>query len=155
MTCVFLFYFKICNPLLYIPSICSNRICFKVQMTLGVQLGLDNQWKVYLNLRRTWIILINLCHFKHKTGFWVHVSLHRLSHLCCYSCICCFVIRSTAPLFCCKSLSYQACNYGGAGGGGGAEQPALPFFGIQNNGQVLEKKVLILSILRLNLSFKI
>ena len=33
----------LCNPLLYIPLICSNRICFKVQMTLGVQLGLDNQ----------------------------------------------------------------------------------------------------------------
>ena len=58
----------LCNPLLYIPSICSNLICFKVQMTLSFQLGLDNQWKVYSNLR-IWIILINLCHFKHKTGF--------------------------------------------------------------------------------------
>ena len=40
MTCVFLFYFKIC-----IPSICSNLICFKVQMTLGVQLDLDKPMK--------------------------------------------------------------------------------------------------------------
>ena len=58
------------NPLLYIPSICSNCICFKVQMTLGVQLGLDNQWKVYSNLRKIWIILINLCHFNTKQDFW-------------------------------------------------------------------------------------
>ena len=29
------------NPLLYIPSICSNLICFKVQMTVDLQLGLD------------------------------------------------------------------------------------------------------------------
>ena len=31
------------NPLLYIPSICLNVICFKVQMTLGIHLGLENQ----------------------------------------------------------------------------------------------------------------
>ena len=53
-----------CNPLLYAPSTCSALICFKVQMTLDVQLGLDTQWKVYSNLTRIWIILINLCHFK-------------------------------------------------------------------------------------------
>ena len=42
MTCVVLFMVKyLCNPLLYIPSTCSNLICFKVQMTLAVQLGLD------------------------------------------------------------------------------------------------------------------
>ena len=62
------------NPLFYIPSICSNRFCFKVQMTLGVQLGFDNQWIVCSNLRRIWIILLNLCHFKHKTGFLSYIS---------------------------------------------------------------------------------
>ena len=70
MSCVFLFILKyFCNPLLCIPSICLNFICFKVQMTLGVQLSLGNQWKVYSNLRRIWIILINICHLKYKTGF--------------------------------------------------------------------------------------
>ena len=64
----------LCNPLLYIPSICSNRICFKVHMAIGVQLGLDKHWKVYSNLRRIWIILINLCHFKHQTGLFSYVS---------------------------------------------------------------------------------
>ena len=41
--------------------------------------------------------------------------------------------------------------------GGGSEQKASPtlFFGIQKNALVLKKKILILSILRLNLSFKI
>ena len=29
----------------YIPSICSNLTCFKVQMTLGVQVGLDKPMK--------------------------------------------------------------------------------------------------------------
>ena len=58
--------------LLYIPSICLNCICFKGQMILVVQLGLDNQWKVHSNLRRT--ILINFCHFKHQTGFLSYVS---------------------------------------------------------------------------------
>ena len=34
------------NPVLYIPWICSNLICFKVQMTLGVQfVGLDKPVK--------------------------------------------------------------------------------------------------------------
>ena len=45
IVCIFLFYFKICNLLLYIPWICSNLICFKVQMTFGVQLGLDKSIK--------------------------------------------------------------------------------------------------------------
>ena len=34
-------------------------------------------------------------------------------------------------------------------------RPALPLFGIQKNALALEEKALILSILRLNLSFKI
>ena len=46
-------------------------------MTLGVQLSLDNQWKVYLNLRRIWIILINLHHFKHKIGFLRLLECHK------------------------------------------------------------------------------
>ena len=44
--CISLFLLKhLCNPLLYRPSICSNLICFKVQVTLGVQLGLDKPIK--------------------------------------------------------------------------------------------------------------
>ena len=44
--CISLFLLKhLCNPLLYRPSICSNLICFKVQVTLGVQLGLDKHIK--------------------------------------------------------------------------------------------------------------
>ena len=35
----------LCNPLLYIPSICSNLICFELQRTLNVQLGLDEPMK--------------------------------------------------------------------------------------------------------------
>ena len=62
----------LCNLLLYIPSICSNCICFKLQMTLGAQLGLDNQWKVYSNLMRIW--MNNLCHFKYQAGFLSSVS---------------------------------------------------------------------------------
>ena len=52
------------NPLLYIPSICSKLICFKVQMTLTwCSFGLRHPMKKYSNLSRIWIILINLCHF--------------------------------------------------------------------------------------------
>ena len=36
-------------------------------------------------------------------------GIDRLSRLCFYNCICCFVIRSTTPLFCCRNLSYEAC----------------------------------------------
>ena len=44
--CISFFMLKyLCNPFLYIPSICSDLICFKVQMTLGVQLGLDKPMK--------------------------------------------------------------------------------------------------------------
>ena len=53
----------LCNPPLNVPWICSNLVNFKVYMTLSVQLGLDTQWILYSNLRRIWIILINLCHF--------------------------------------------------------------------------------------------
>ena len=42
--------------------------------------------------------------------------------LCFYSCICCFVIRSTTLLFCSKSLSYQVRNQERGG------KPPLPFF---------------------------
>ena len=63
MACDFFFILKyLCNPLLYIPSVCSNRICFKVQK------------KVNSNLRRIWIILINLCHFKYQTELFSYVS---------------------------------------------------------------------------------
>ena len=37
MACVFLFYFKIFMQ--------SNLVCFQIQMTLGVQLGLDKPMK--------------------------------------------------------------------------------------------------------------
>ena len=47
-----------------------------------------------------------------------HGSLHRLSHLCFHSCICCFVIRGTTPY---KSLSHQVRNYEGRW------RPSLPF----------------------------
>ena len=71
--CISFFMLKyLCNPFLYIPSICSNLICFKVQMTLGVQLGLDTQW---INLRRIWIILINLCYFSTKQDFWDYFNV--------------------------------------------------------------------------------
>ena len=59
----------------YIPSICSNLICFKVQMTLGVQLGLDKPMKSIfepeedLNYFDKFMPL-----WTHKTGFLSYVS---------------------------------------------------------------------------------
>ena len=73
MTCVFLFYFKIFIQSTFIYTINLLKP-YMFQMTLGVQLGLGNQWKLCSNLRRIWITLINLCHFKHKTGFLIYVS---------------------------------------------------------------------------------
>ena len=44
--CISLFLLKhLCNRPLYRPSICPNLICFKLQVTLGVQLGLDKPIK--------------------------------------------------------------------------------------------------------------
>ena len=70
-----------------------------------------------------------------------HGSLHRLSHLCFYSCICCFKIRGTTPY---KSLSYQVYKCRGRG-----ETP-YPFLKIIKKCSGFGKKALIFSIPRLN-----
>ena len=62
-------------------------------------------------------------------------SLHRLSHLCFYSCICCFVVRSTTPLFCFKSLHIRRVTRVG-----GSWRPTLPFFGNQKKCSGFGKK---------------
>ena len=51
----------------YIPSICSNLICFKVQMTLGVQLGLDKPMKSIFEPEEDLNYFDKLMQFKHKT----------------------------------------------------------------------------------------
>ena len=164
--CISLFILKyLCNPLLYISSIFSYLICFKVPTTLDVQLGLDKLMKSILEtdedlnyfdkvmqlLTKNRIFEITsmswmfdsvmlatqidlktkgIIHFR-TTLTWIIAQvvtpvLLQLHML--------FVIQGTTPLFCSKSLSYQGC---------------------KKNDLVLEKKPLILSILRLNLPFKI
>ena len=169
----------LCNPLLYIPSLCSNLICFKVQMTLGVQLGLDTQW---INLRRIWIILINLCYFSTKQDFWDYFNVINVWHCYvsnldgpqnraikfnmfqgyphmdhCIGCHTCAVTVAYAVLWLEVLLHYSAMKVSYlhikcATRGGG--RPPLLFLENQKSTLIVEKKALILSILRLNLPLK-
>ena len=40
-------------------------------------MGLETQWKVYSNIRRNWIILMNLCYFQYKIEFLRSLQFHK------------------------------------------------------------------------------
>ena len=63
MTCVFLFYFKIFNPLLYIPS-----------NDTGCSVGLRQPMKSIFEPEEDLNYFDKFMHFKHKTGFLSYVS---------------------------------------------------------------------------------
>ena len=76
--CISFFMLKyLCNPFLYIPSICSNLICFKVQMTLGVQLGLDKPMKSIFEPEEDLNYFDKLMQFKHKTELLRLLQYHK------------------------------------------------------------------------------
>ena len=131
----------LCNPLLYTLSICSNLICFKVQMILGVQLGLDKPMKSIfepeedlnyfdkINIINTWFDSVMLA------TWWTSKHSHMDHCIGChtYVFIVTYAVLWLEVLLHIKVFHIRRTTTGGGGG-------PLPFLETIKNALVLEKR---------------
>ena len=146
----------LCKPLLNTLSICSNLICFKVQMTLGVQLGLEKPRKSIFEPEEDLnyfdkINIINMWFDSVMLATWWTSKHSHMSH--CIGCHTCAFTVAYALLWLEVLLHINVFHIRCATMGGVGSPPILSWKSWKN-ALVSEKKALIFTIRMLNLPFK-